>query len=91
MNSFVLIRSFFGFTQHQVADYLLIQQGQVHQVETGFRPLPKKAAEAVDEILSCIPDFESVDPANYSTLFETDAASEIRYWRKIAENAQDAA
>jgi hypothetical protein len=91
MNAFVLIRSFFGFTQHQVADCFLIQQGQVHQVETGFRPMPKKAEEAVEEIISRIPAFESVDPANYSTLFETDAAIEIRYWRKIAEKAQEAA
>jgi hypothetical protein len=35
--------------------------------------------------------FHFLDPTQYSTLFETDAASEIQYWRKIAENAEEAA
>ncbi len=85
------IRTFFGFTQSQAGDYLMITQGLVADYEKGFRPIPMKSIEALNVLSTLLEEMESVDPANYSALFETNSASEIRYWRKIAENAQDAA
>jgi transcriptional regulator with XRE-family HTH domain len=85
------IRSFFGFTQAQAGDYLMIPQSLVADYEKGIRPIPTKSVEALNVLSPLLEDFESVDPTIYSSLFETNAASEIRYWRKIAEKAQEAA
>ena len=91
MLSLSQIRTFFGFTQSQAGDYLMITQGLVADYEKGFRPIPMKSMEALNVLSPLLEDFESVDPTIYSALFETDAASEIRYWRKIAENTQESA
>jgi transcriptional regulator with XRE-family HTH domain len=91
MNSLSQIRSFFGFTQAQAGDYLMITQGLVADYEKGFRPIPTKSIHALNVLSTLLEEMEPVDPAHYAALFETDAASEIRYWRKIAENAEEAA
>ena len=91
MLSLSQVRTYFGFTQSQVGDYLMITQGLVADYEKGFRPIPMKSIEALNVLSTLLEEMESVDPSHYSALFETNSASEIRYWRKIAENAEDAA
>ena len=91
MFSLSQIRSFFGFTQAQAGDYLMIPQSLVADFEKGIRPIPVKSIEALNLLSPLLEEMESIDPTQYSALFETDSASEIRYWRKIAENAQEAA
>jgi len=81
MNPLSRIRSFFGFTQAQIADYCFVQQSVIAQYENGKRDLPDKASEAIDEISNRLSDFEMMDLQEHASLFETEKSNEIEFWK----------
>jgi transcriptional regulator with XRE-family HTH domain len=88
MNILSTIRSFFGFTQTQMSDYLQVNQALVADFEKGYRPLPKKAIEAIDQISTRLAEFETVDPNEFDTRFPTDRQEELDFWKKVADKAK---
>jgi transcriptional regulator with XRE-family HTH domain len=74
------LRSLFGFTQKELAEYLHVTQGFLALLEKGSRVAPPKSQGFLDELTSRIPEMEAIDGSGFSDLFPDDVESEHGYW-----------
>jgi transcriptional regulator with XRE-family HTH domain len=80
--SLAAIRSLFGLTQLQVADYFRVSQSSVNKFEMGSQPLPTHGNDALKELVVRLPEMEALDGSGFEARFPViEAQIELAFWR----------
>jgi len=81
------VRSFFGFSQAQMADYLGVDQSHIAYHEQGKRTISGKAGQILQVLLECLSEFSALSLPEVDFRGKQDAA----FWTSRADFARKSA